>query len=102
MIKNVVEDAYEDEKKLEDKVMKLLEVDLQMPVEDRKKVIIERAHRVGKKSAQHNRNIIVKLNGRGKGAVMRHVKNLKGHSTVKISDQFPPGTLEEGEAVVGV
>ena len=89
VIKNVVEEAYEDERKIEEKVMKIMEEELKIPAEERKKVVIERAHRIGKKNGQKNRNIVVKLNGKGKGIVMRHVKNLRRGSVLKVTDQFP-------------
>lgn len=91
LIKNLEEEEHEDEEKLEEKVRKIFNKELRIPPAEMMKLSIERVHRVGKRPEDRNRNrqVVVKLNGKGKTLVMRHLKNLDRSSAIKISEQFP-------------
>ncbi len=54
------------------------------------KIHIARAHRIGKSTKYRTRNIVIKLNSRGKSIIMKHLKNLDRGSTVKVVEQFTP------------
>ena len=90
VLKNVDEEDHENEDKLEIKVQHFFQTELKLSEENMKKITIERAHRSGDKTKGFTRNIIVKLNSKGKAIVMRHLKNLNNQSKVKITEQYPP------------
>ena len=90
LLKNMSEEEGEDEDIIERKTLTFLQGKLKISEEDMVKMQVERAHRVGKKNRQKTRNIVVKLNSRGKTFVMKHLRNLERSSPIKISDQLPP------------
>ena len=73
-----------------DKIMGIFRQKLKIPEDKISRIVIERAHRTGKRNSNHPRNIIVKLNSRGKSTVMAHIKNIPKQDPVKIVEQFPP------------
>ena len=56
---------------------------------------IERAHRTGSIIPGKTRNIIAKLNPKGKTLIQRNMKNLNEESKIKVTDQIPPETQEK-------
>ena len=86
VLKNMSEEEGEDEDSIERKTLTFLRDKLKISEEDMVKIKVERAHRVGKKNRQRARNIVVKLNSRGKTLVMKHLRNLDKSSPIKISD----------------
>ena len=72
LLKNMSEEEGEDEDSIERKTVTFLRDKLKISEEDMVKIQVERAHRVGKKTRQKARNIVVKLNSRGKTLVMKH------------------------------
>jgi len=93
LVKNVAEEDNEDEEKLEEKVKKVFDKDLKIPTAEQSRIVIERIHRKRKQVASNNnkqpRHIVVKLNGKGKSLVMKHLRNLDRNSPIKICEQFP-------------
>ena len=89
LLKNMSEEEGEDEDNIARKILTFLRDKLKIS-EDMVKIEVERAHRVGKKTRQRARNIVVKLNSRGKTLVMKHLRNLEKSNPIKISDQLPP------------
>ena len=90
IVKNMDEEEQEDEDRIEDKVLNFFNTALKIGETEMSKIRIERAHRMGKKARDRTRNIVMKLNSKGKSIVMRNLKNLDRRSSVKISEQFPP------------
>jgi hypothetical protein len=90
LVKNIEEDSGENESSIEEKVMGILGKELRIPPAELQKVSVERAHRIGKATSNKKRNIVVKLNTKGKTVVMRHIKNLNREGSIKITEQLPP------------
>lgn len=91
LIKNMPEEEHEDDDKLELKVRQIFDKDLRIPTAEMMKINIDRIHRVGKQGTdrRRSRNIVAKLDSKGKAMVMRHLKNLDKNSHIKITEQFP-------------
>jgi hypothetical protein len=92
IIKNLAEEQNESDAHIEAKVLNTIQSELRIPDAEMSQVVIERAHRSGKRLNDGNqaRNIVVKLNSKGKSTVMRHIKNQSKTSHVKILEQYPP------------
>jgi hypothetical protein len=92
LLRNMMEEENEDDDKIEQKVMNFFEKGMKIRKEDMGKIVIERGHRVGKKPKdnERSRDIVVKLNSKGKSIVMRNIKNLNETTSVKVLEQFPP------------
>jgi len=92
IIKNLAEEHNEGDADIEAKVLNTIKSELKIPDAEMNQVVVERAHRSGKKVHDGNqaRNIIAKLNSKGKSTVMRHIKNQSNTSHVKILEQYPP------------
>lgn len=90
IIKNISEEQTEKDTDIEEKLRSTLRSELNIPEQEMKSITIQRAHRVGKKSRDRPRNIVTKLNSKGKSVIMRHLRNLKKESKVKITEQYPP------------
>jgi hypothetical protein len=101
LIKNMSEEAWEDDSTLEAKTKTFLEQELKIPSTEMRNLQIERIHRIGNKSRRnpqssntqgpaYTRNVVAKLNSRGKSIVMRNLKNLRRDCPMKITEQFPP------------
>ena len=90
IIKNVSEEQNEKDTDIEQKLRTTLRSELNIPEQEMKSISIQRAHRVGKQSRDRPRNIVAKLNSKGKSVVMRHLRNLNKQSKVKITEQYPP------------
>jgi len=94
ILKNMAEEEGEDDEKIERKVLHFFANDLNIPSAEMNKIKIERSHRMTKKNKDQVRNIVVKLNSKGKSVVMRNLKNLQRNSTIKVTEQFPPEVQE--------
>ena len=90
VFKNVEELRGETEEDIGVKLVTLFKEKMNIKESDVKKILIERAHRVGKESVGRNRNIVAKLNSKGKSVVMSHLKNLSKRDPIKVQEQFPP------------
>ena len=88
--KNIEESRGDTEEDIGVKLVKFFREKLNIEEHDVKKILIERAHRVGKESSGCKRNIIAKLNSKGKSVVMSHLRNLNKRDPVKVQEQFPP------------
>jgi hypothetical protein len=90
IIKNINETEGEFGDVLENKVLGVLQKELHIPSAEMSKLIVERVHRTGVLMEDRIRNVIAKLNSKGKSVVMSHIKNLDKNSPIKINEQFPP------------
>jgi hypothetical protein len=90
IIQSMDETESENADELEKKVLTILQKDLNIPETTMAKVNVERVHRVGVKKADNKRQVIAKLNSKGKTVVMSHIKNLDKSNPIKICEQFPP------------
>ena len=89
VVKNMEETKGENAQQIEEKLVKLFKESLQIKAEDMKQVEIQRAHRVGKYANTRTRNIVAKLNTKGKGIVLAHLNNINKSSKIKIVEQYP-------------
>jgi hypothetical protein len=90
IIKNVEERSDEKNSDVEDMVAGILKTELKIPEAELNKIVVERAHRTGKQVSGRARNIVAKLNSRGKSVVMRHVKYISNTSKIRVVEQYPP------------
>jgi hypothetical protein len=90
ILKNVAESTAEQYYEIEGKIYNTLKEVLNIPDAEMMKIVVERAHRMGKPVTGKARNIVAKLNTKGKSVVMAHMKNLSRESTVRIVEQYPP------------
>ena len=90
ILKGMKEEEQENSETLEAKVMSFFQKDLSIPQREMAHITVERIHRIGKFMKGKTRNVIVKLNGKGKGIVMKYIKNLPKTSSIKLSQQLPP------------
>ena len=94
LLKNMSEEEGEDEDVIERKTLTFLRDKLKISEEDMVNIKVERAHRVGKKTRQKARNIVVKLNSRGKTLVMKHLRNLKKAALLRYQTSFPLRSMQ--------
>ena len=90
IIKNMAENDKEDPSLLKTMIRSFLVSDLKINERDMESIVLERYHRFGRKVQGRARNIVVKLNSRGKEIVMAHLKNLDRNNKIKVSQQLPP------------
>lgn len=90
IIKNMSEERGEDESKIEAKTLTFFEKELKISAVDMSKISVEKAHRMGKPIKGKTRNVVVRLNSKGKTIVMQHLKNLEKRNPIKVSEQYPP------------
>lgn len=98
LIKNMKEEEWEDETKLEEKTKRFFQQELKLTTSQMENIQVERIHRIGRRDTRNPpkaRNIAVKLNSRGKTLVMKNLRNLQKNSTIKVSEQFPPEVHEK-------
>ena len=89
VIKELAEDERESSEALHQKILHFFRQDLQLDEREMMIVEIERAHRVGEKRNGRTRNIVAKLNSKGKEIAMSNKKNLSKQCKIKITDQYP-------------
>ena len=80
---------FETQQEIESKLMSVFKNKLKMSEVDLQEVKIERCHRFGKPRGGNARNIVVKLNSKGKAKVLANARNLPRDDPIKISEQFP-------------
>lgn len=92
ILKNIPEEQHERDTDVERKVLATVKSELNIPEDEVSKIMVERAHRVGKltRASSRSRNIVAKLNSKGKSIVMRNLRNQKKESRIRIVEQFPP------------
>jgi hypothetical protein len=90
LIKNIEEKQYEKDSDVEEKVFSIFKHELKIPDFEMEKITVERAHRIGDARHGKARQVVAKLNSKGKSVVMRHLKYLNKEGTIKINEQFPP------------
>jgi predicted DNA-binding protein YlxM (UPF0122 family) len=90
ILKNIEETTEEKNLDIEEKVRTVLKTELKIPEAEMSKIEVERAHRTGQQVTGRSRNIVAKLNSKGKSVVLGHLRNLEKTSKVKIVEQYPP------------
>jgi SOS-response transcriptional repressor LexA len=90
IIMNIQEQDKDKDTDIEEKLLNTFKAELSIPDQEMNTITIERAHRLGKYTQGRTRNIVAKLNTKGKTVIMRHLKNLNREKDVKITEQYPP------------
>ena len=90
IFKNIPEEEHESEDAIKAKIMDICTSKLKMSPGELTEVQIERTHRFGKRIRGNNRNIVAKLNSKGKARILSKLKNLSKQDSIRISEQFPP------------
>ena len=90
LIKNMDEEKDEKPFRIIQKVKAYFSKELKIQETDLEGIDIERCHRLGKFVQGKVRNIVLKLNSKGKDIITSHWQNLRSNCPIKISDQYPP------------
>ena len=97
IVKNVTEANGETSQDLEKKVVAIFKDVLKVKTDDLAQIKIERIHRVGKQVNGRSRNVVVKINPKGKDIVIQHIKNIPKDHKIRVTDQLPPETHAKRE-----